>query len=289
MPEEIQQDVIVDSSPTENSDVIQEVVTPEQTVEDTSTTPDTEPGEAPLTDVDDIGVPWKNRAMEAQRKLEKHAEELAKLNQLLQQQQSQAQPVQKQPTIGELKAFALNPDTSPEHAQWAYDEIHKIEQNEAKSLVEKELNSFRKQQLAEKQKADTFNAVINRNPDLAIKDAAGNFVQWNTKSPLFQKMNQYMANPRIANQPDALDIAEAFAMRDLARATTPQAMQKIVEQKAQISNLQKRTLVEGGVNAPIQNVSPRQVAIDKTKSGNIKDGAVAMKEILKGQGIIKED
>lgn len=287
MPEEQVQDVQVDPSTTEieqgvNQD--QEVAQPEPTVEEASTNiPEPEPGQAPVDEVDDIGVPWKNRYMESQRKMEKLAESLENIEKKIANPQSE-----RKPTVGELRAFAQQAE-DPAHVQWAYDEIHKLEQEESKSLVQQELNSWREQQKQEEIKAKTFESVINRNPDLAIKDQAGNFVKWNAKSPLFQRMNQYMQNPRIANQPDALDIAEAYAMRDLARASTPQTMQKIESLKNENSSLQKKTLVEGGGNSPMQKLTPRQIAIDKSKSGELRDGAVAMKEILRSQGVIKEE
>jgi len=287
MPEEIIQDVNPvgePSAPAIEENVTQEVVQPTESVEIESTPLPTEASEISPSDVDDMGVPYKNRFMESQRKQDKMAEELAEIKAAVTQPTQQDD---REPTIGELKAFADSTD-DPSHKQWAYDEIHKYERKESANLVKEELNSWKEQQKTEKIKIDTFNAVITRNPEIAIKDNAGNFAGWNTKSPLFQKMNQYMANPRIASQPDALDIAEAYAMRDLARANIPQVNQKIVEQKNQISSLQRKTMVEGTGAMPQAPISPRQAAIDKSKSGTVKDGAVAMKEILKAQGIIKE-
>jgi len=261
-------------------------IQPETTVEQPSTQPVTEPGTAPLSDVDDMGVPYKNRYMEAQRKLDKNTEELREIKTIL--KDGQGQKREKEPTIGELRAFAQSTDNAA-HQQWAYDEIHKIEKKESAELVRQELDGWKKNQETERIKMDTFNSVISRNPGIAIKDNAGNFVGWNMKDPLCQRMNFYMQNPRVSSQPDALDIAEAYALRDLAKSTAPQVNQKITEQKNQISSLQKKTLVEGGGNDAIQNVSPRQAAVDKSRSGTLKDATPAMKEILKAQGIITEE
>ena len=279
----------VESSTTEiEQDVTQEVIQPEETVEiESSTPPVAEAGETIPSDVDDRGVPWQNVAMESKRKLDKTAEELVEIKAMIQQNSQVQQPTERQPTIGELRAFAQQAD-DVESQKWAYEEIHKLERQESAKLVKEELNNWKEQQKVEKIKVDTFNAVISRNPELAIKDKAGNFAGWNTKSPLYQRMNQYMANPRVSSQPDALDIAEAYAIRDLARQQVPQVAQTINQQKNQISSLQKKTMVEGTGANPQAPISPRKAAIIKSESGTVKDGAVAMKEILKSQGIIKE-
>jgi len=264
----------------------QETIQPEQpVVEETSTPPVPDAGETSQSDVDEFGVPWKNRAMEAQRKQDKTAEELSEIKTML--QDGQGQPKEKELTLGELQAFARDTD-NPDYQRWAYDEIGKLQKNESAALIKQELAGWKKDQDTEKLKIDTFNTVINRNPDIAIRDKAGNFVDWNPKSPLLQRMDHYMNNPRINSQPDALEIAEAYAIRDLTVSNSPYINQKITDQKNKIANLQKQTLVEGGKNITPQNVSPRQAAINQAQSGQMNDATVAMKEILKATGTIKE-
>lgn len=285
------QDVLkaMDSSPVEEQpqDVeIQEPIQPEQPVEqDTSTPPVPETGETIQSEVDELGVPYKNRYMESQRKLDKVTEKLTsfeeKIDTLGQGQQ------EKEYSIGELQAFAQSTD-DPNHAQWAWNQVHELEKKESVELIRQEIGKLQEVNQVAKLKEDTFRAVTSRNPELIINDNAGNFVGWNQKSPLFQRMNFYMQNPRVSNNPDALDIAEALAMRDLTRSQTPQVVNKLAQQKNQISSLQKKTLVEGQGSQVQGTTSPRQAAIEQAKSGTMKDAQTAMDAILRATGQIND-
>lgn len=259
--EEVQQDVNVEQPQVAEPSAPQtEVNTPEQ-VEPTPPMP-----QLGNTDVDEMGVPWKNRAMEYQRKLEKTLERLESIP-----QQQQAQP---EYSVAQLLAFAANPETTPNDRQWALDMVEKKEKTESAKLVRQELESYKNEQKLQTVKQQVFQSVLQRNPDIIVKDANGNFAGWNMKSDKLQLINKYMSDPEIVNHPRGLEVAEAFAIRDLSRKTT----QTTQQMKAEIGDLKKKTLVEGG-GQKAETVSPYLQALEKSKSGNLKDAMDAWRSV----------
>lgn len=280
----------VEATPTE-AVVAQEVASPEVSVEkpEEIQSPVSDAGQKSVSnDLDEYGVPYKNRAMEYKRKLEK----LQREHKAREQQAVQTQPQQqRQYSIAELETFALETD-NPAHKQWALSEAERIREQKQTELVsralDEKLNGLKKQTEMEQVKQQTYQAVVSRNPDLIVKDASGNFAGWNAKSPVFQKMYQYMSNPEIASHPRALEVAEAFAIRDLYQASAPKLGQKIAQTNSELKSLQKKTLVEGGGNQVPQDVSPLVSAKQKLyQTGSKEDGRSALREIFKAQGILK--
>ena len=238
----------------------------------------------PVDEVDEMGVPLKNRLAEARRKLLKAEKELEEARAPKQQQ-----PVEQKYTKAQLTAFAASTDDQQSRL-WALQELDKISNDDQRRIVKEELTGLQRQQTEMNVRKQTFDTVIQRNPDLAVKDPAGNFLGFNTASPLYQRMNYYMTNPDIVARPEALEIAEALAIRDLHYAQKPVVAKKIETQANQIKSLQKKTMVEGnGSNSNVQ-ISSMQAAKDKLKqTGKISDGAKAMGEILRRQGVLSDD
>lgn len=284
---EIEEQVVnpVEATATEEA-VEQEVASPEEvSVEpEVVQSPVPDAGQKSVSDeLDEFGVPYKNRAMEYKRKLEK----LEKERQESQQNQIQ-QPQQRQYSIAELETFASETD-NPAHKQWALAEAEKIREQKQAELVKRELEGWKKQTESEHIKQQTFNAVVSRNPDLIVKDANGNFLGWNAKNPLFSKINQYMSNPEIASHPRALEVAEAFAVRDLYQTSAPKMGQSLAKVNSELKSLQKKTLVEGGGNQVQQSVSPIVAAQQRlSETGSKDDAAKALKEIFKAKGVLKD-
>ena len=118
---------------------VQEVASPEQPVEEAQKveTPVADAGQKSVSnDLDEFGVPYKNRYMEYKRKFEKSEEEKQKISQ---QTQAQAQP-QRQYSVAELEAFALETD-NPAHKQWAINEAERIREERTTQLIRKELKN----------------------------------------------------------------------------------------------------------------------------------------------------
>jgi hypothetical protein len=285
--DEVKNDVEVASSPTEQS-VTPEVTQQEQVVEPEVKAEVVAQETAPVrkTDTeayDEAGVPWKNRAMEYQRK----AQELTELKEQIKQiQQAQSQP--QKYTAEELRAFAASTDNA-EHRVWALNELDKVTKQEQASVVRKELDTWKRQQDELLIKQQSFNQVISRNPDIIVKDATGNFAGWNPQSPLFQRISFYMQNPEIGNNPRGLEVAEAFAMRDLSFAQKPATQQKIAQQANQLKSLQKKVLVEGSGNNSQPTQSSRQSFVERAKqTGTMKDATQAVGAILRETGMMRD-
>lgn len=214
---------------------------------------------------------YKNRWAEAQRKLENREKQLEEI--LSKVDKKLEQPKQQQYSIEELEAFAESTENDA-HKIWAKKEIRKLQQEEQAKLVRQELQGWQQQQQVQTTKQRAFEEVISRNPDLIIKDQAGNFVGWNQQSPLFGQMNKYLSDPRVSNQPDALLIAEKFALADMYMRQKPQVQKTIVSQKEEIKNLQKKTMVEAGGGQDSYTPSPTDVAFSElSKSGSLADAA----------------
>jgi len=281
--EEEKQDVNVDSSTTEEA-VTEANDQPQGEVDSPDSTEDTPSGggKPVLSEVDEMGVPYQNRYMEMKRKYEDTGAQLSELKTMVQNLQSNNK---QKYTKAQLTAFIANPDTEPEHRTWAIQEIEKLEEEKYSNIVKKEIQSLSEKQNFEKVRSQSFNYILQRNPEIAIRDNNGTFLGWNIKSPLFQKMDMYMRNPEIANNPSGLRVALALAKEDLS-PTQVATQQKL---KAQVKNLQKGTLVEGSGKTHTQVVDNLNRAKDSLRrSGHMKDANNAVKEWLKKQGKFEE-
>jgi hypothetical protein len=256
--QEMQQDQVEPSN-----DVI--VETPVVAVEPSGEVIADEPQQKPI----DEGF-YKNRWAEAQRKLENREKQLEDV--LSRVEQKLEQPKQTY-SVEELESFQETTDNEA-HRVWAKNEIKRLQKEEQAALVRQELQGWQQKQQVENTKQQVFRDVVSRNPDLIQTDGAGNFLGWNDKSPLLNGMQRYLRDPRIANQPDALAIAEKFAIADQYMMSKPKIQNKIVEQKEEIKNLQRKTLMEGGGREGQYTPSPSDMAMaDLGKSGSVADAA----------------
>jgi len=159
-------------------------------------------------------------------------------------------------------------------------EMNKLEEQKVSETIDQKFQTLQKQQTAERVKNETFNFVIQRHPEIAIKDNAGNFVGWNTKSPIVQRMDAYMRNPDIANNPSGLRVALALAKDDLSGSQVA-SQQKL---KTQVKTLQKGTMIEGGQTTSVQETDSLSRAKDTLrKSGTVKDANKAVSAWLKNK------
>ena len=290
MPEEVQD--VNSASSTEEQVVNQEAVDttqqPEtvevQPQEQTPQQPDLTPGQVPVEEIDEMGVPWKNRAMEANRKLEKALERLEGIEQKITQQQ----PQQRTYSIGELRVFANDPNTPSQHKIWAENEIARIEEDNRNNAIKKVFTEHQKEQTTNMMKQQSLEYVKSNYSDCFVKDTTGNIMGWNPKHPLTQQIALLMQNPELQNNPQGLAAAADIAFGRLARRQIPQTQQQQQNLKREIKTLQKGTLVEGGGKKAIVSKSPQRAAFDKAKqTGTVKDSAVAIKELLKATGMIE--
>jgi len=284
MEEDVKEEV-VESSPAIEEEVVetpevdqQDEVVVEPTVADIAT--DVAPALAigQDDDIDEMGVPYKNRFHEYKRKYDTVEQKLTELNSKIEQV---AQPQTKQYSEAELKAFKSN---NPEYEVWADTELEKLGQQKRIKEFNSILDARDKEQNNKIVKQQTFTNVINQYPDIAIKDNAGNFLGFNNKSPMFQRLNAYMQNPEIVKNPRGLDVAAALAYRDVNLNNSQKAKQKMTKQKAEIKSLQKQTLVEGSGKVAQPTASDAQARL--RQSGSVQDGMDALGDVFKKQGVL---
>jgi hypothetical protein len=274
-------------------------VTQEQVVntEPSVSTPDItaqiplEQGQVPpaVEAVDEFGVPWKNRAFEHQRKSQELAEKLPnlveqKLKEVL--QNNRQEPQKQKYSIAELEQFAIS---NPNYRHWAEEEKEKIRLEQFESRLESKLLSSKKEQETQHLKQQSEQFVINKFPNMFVKDQMGN-IQWNQKDPQTSLVHNYLQDPSLQGNPKALEIASRLAYADIAmqRGNTTQRTQE--QLKSQVKSLEKKTMAEGGgKQTQVETKAPTRQAIEKfTQTRSMKDASVAVSEIFKQMGILKE-
>jgi hypothetical protein len=282
---EEEQDVQVESSPTEQ-DVNEEAVQPQEEAESQEVESAQTPagvGQPLVQDVDEMGVPFKNRYMEMRRKYEdtdKTLKEVLESVKGLQQGQQQ----KPQYSEAELQTFANQSDISPHERSWALKEVERLREEKVAKTVRSVFTEFQQKQKEEVNRQQSLMAVQSRYPEAFVKNNAGQIVGWNSNSPLYQRINAYMNDPDIAKNPRGLLAAAALAAQDLAYVQKPQTQKQTQAMKREIKNLQKQTLIEGGGKpAPVKK-SSKDSALDLVREkGDVESAQLALKEILKVQ------
>lgn len=286
MPDEIQ-----DVNTAEPSAAETEVVNEEQAVETTpqqeaTTTepqdiaplPDSVAGE-PQDEVDEKGVPWKNRAMEWRRK---HDETVAKIPQLIEDGLRKYSTGSKQEyTPEQLRTFAYQTDNAA-HQQWALGEASRIEgERNNKAMVDTirtELDARERKVQEQQIKTQSVQYVFNNYPDMFVKNASGQIIGMNNRNPMTAIVNKIMEDPEAKNNPRGIMIAADIAFAQVARQGGLSAIQQNQKLKAEVKNLQRGTLIEGGGKQSVASKTAKQAALEKLqKTGSLQDGVEALK------------
>lgn len=232
---------------------------------------------------DERGIPWKNRALEFQRKFDETQTNLPKL--IAEEVAKISQPQQKKYSIAELEQFA---QANPEHRAWVEEEKAKVLKDSLSREFDQRIEATAKAQRDESVKRETFNHVLSRFPDLAIRDQQGNFLGWNNVNPMTQAVGKYMSSPDLAGRPDGLLVAAKLAYADIAMQKLPDTNKTIRTLKNQVRKAQAGTMLEGGGRKPGSENPVRKHIERFAASGNKADAVGAMKEIFKARGVIKE-
>ena len=192
--------------------------------------------------------PEINYAMEAARK----ATEALEIARQLQQQQQQ--PVQQQPqyTKAQLRAFA---DQTQDTGQriWALEEIDKIDKSERQREMRELFETQTRQNEGNLRRQQAYQFVQRTFPQCFIKDAAGNILGFDNTNPLTQKINQYMQQPDIANNPQGLVAAAKMAAFDLGVSMNLQ--KKVNQTTAQLRREQKKNLITTSGTTPAKETT----------------------------------
>lgn len=274
--------------------VVEEAPQPEPVVE---TTESTEEVQTPVVqptnaDVDEFGVPWKNRAMEYKRK---HDEFVEKIPQIIDEKLTKANQSQTpQYTYEQLEVYKAeqqanigNDPNASRNIAWATTEQRKMQQAENKKFLEEIVTGRENQNRIEQQKQASLNYVQQNYPEAFTTDAQGRPVSWNEASPMTQTIRAIMQRPDFANHPEGLSAAADIAYGRLARSQTPILQQKIQQAKGDIKQAQKASLTEGSGRRTLVTTTPVQSSIDVVrKTGSIKDAENAIGAILRQRGIL---
>lgn len=264
---------------------VQEVATPE--TQEQATPEQSGPQTVQAEDVDEFGVPWKERAKEYQRKLTETTERLPKIVEetLARQQQKQA-PQEKQYSIQELEEIALqNPNLRPQVEA----EKEKIRQNQFLRIIEERDMKAVESQKAERIRYESEQTVIN---DPAFKDCftqnALGQKQWNTTHPLTRMIGEILLDNRIKNSPEGIKIAADIAYGRYAREIATKATTQAKVLQANLKREQKKTMVEGGGTVGRGSVDEFSRAKEElSKTGSAKAAQSAVQAYLKKAGHLR--
>ena len=273
-------DLRVEATPPVMSEqvAVEEAPQPEQAVETTETieqAPIIPPVQAVNPDVDEYGVPWKNRAMELRRKLEETVDRLPQIiDEKLKTVQTQAQTPTY--TFEQLEAYKLQNVSDANIVAWATGEQRKLQMAENKKLFEEVTGTRERQRDFETGRQQAFETVKQKYPDAL-----------NQNSQMHGLVKQYMQMPEFANRADGLFWAAKMAKADMLENQAPVLQQKVQAQKAEIKQAQKASLTEGAGRKITTSVPAQTMAIESLrKTGSMKDAENAIGSILRAKGIL---
>jgi hypothetical protein len=288
MPEE---QVVVESTPTPVVETPADAaaVTPETTATQETQIPVDEgkSQEAQVVEpVDEMGVPWKNRAFEWQRKTQELTEKLPEIIQSeLQKFKSSSEPAQKKYTVAELEAFAQQ---SPEYRPWVEEQKAALIQENINKTLDARLKASEEQTQKQTLRQQSEAQVVKQFPNMFTRDANGN-VGWNHADPMTQRMAQYLNEPELKANPRGLEVAAKLAYADLAMAGVPVKAQVEQKLKTQVKSLEKKVMTEGAGRPVVPQVAPMKKSMERlAQTGSLTDAKSAVQEYFKAIGRLQQ-
>jgi hypothetical protein len=241
-------------------------------------------GQAPQYEaVDEQGVPFKNRYMEAQRKLAELSERQQRMEETLAKQQA---PQERKLTIQELEQYALqNPSLRPEVEA---EKFNRQQEQLLKAMEERD-HRIASQARYESEIREYTNTVLNdpKNKDFIVTNAMGQKI-FNQNHPITQSVAQYLQDPRLKGQPDAIVIAAKLARTDYADQIATKATTQAKVLQANLKREQKKTMVEGGSAVGRGGGDDLSKAKEElSRTGTSKAAQSAIGALLKKQGILR--
>lgn len=257
LPEE----VVAESTPqevvNEGVETTQQDSTPAENVQPTqSAAPEAVKDEG---EVDEKGVPYKNRYMEAQRKLQSletnYSGLQSNLPNLIQEAVAKAIPQKEAaPTYSKEELIKFkNSAESSEHRAWAEIELEKIRSKETEEYFKNQTQAKEKQMRFEQERQGAYQYVAQNYGVMMNADGS-----WNNAHPLTQKLARIInSDETLRNHPSGLRVAADMAVAEHIRETQPDMMRQQTKLKRQVKKLQSATMIEGSgqpqtVKAPNQ-------------------------------------
>lgn len=287
----------VNDQPDAEPDASAEDAAPQEPDQQEPVAPVHTPAQPAVEAVDENGVPWKNRAIEAARKLESLQETKTIVKQSVEEalQSQNKQPVYTKEHIPQLRAYAKE---NPQYAEWVENTIEDIRQREVQNTIQTEISKADKTR-ADNQTRQQAEAWITTDPyfkNCFVDTPQGK--QWNQADPLAQLVIQILNSPDpmtgklVKDRPDAFYIAADLAYGRYARMNNAKSTTQVTQLRKDLRKAQKQTMVPAGgkvpSTAPVRR--PVQKALDNFKKTNSKaDLQDATRAYLSGNGLIKEE
>jgi hypothetical protein len=193
-----------------------------------------------------------------------------------------------QPTYSkaQLRAFSEQA-TDTNQKVWALEEIDKLDKVERQAEIRQVFEGQQKRSQEDVQRTQSFQFAIQNFPEIAIKDTMGNFAGFNQNSPLYQKIDEYMRNPSLAQNPQGLMVAAKMAAFDLGVSMNRQLQSKVTQTTAALRKEQKKQLITGvGTQAQVEGAGSKvsKLAEQYRKTGDKE----VFKQLAKARGLIPE-
>lgn len=238
-------------------------------------------------EVDEKGVPWKNRAFEFKRKYQELESNLPSMIQQAVERAIPVQPVTQQtPQYTEEQLIKFKNDSDdPNSRAWAEMELRKLDERKYEERFKKVYEEDKKKSRFEQEQQMALNEVMRKYPLLFNHDGS-----WNNEHPLTQKMaNLYNSRPTFKQDGYGLLGAADMAFADYILQRQPELAKQQKQLKRQVKKLEKATLIEGGGQS--QNV-PAKTPLAQAKerfgqSGKVDDLKAVAKELLRARGMIQ--
>jgi hypothetical protein len=221
-----------------------------------------------VSDVDENGVPFKNRYFEMQRKYEDVTKSLPTMIQEAVLAATKAAQASSQPQYT-VQDYATAMAKDPEHAPYYQQKIAELQKQEIEHTVKSQLSQFQQENERKSAEAQAFQWANSAFPQLQDPNSALAQMTW-------QMFNQRPADKRL---PSDFALAAELAANRLgvrpAQAIQQNTVQqKLVQKERQIKQLVKQTSLEGSgrpSSAPdvnVQRVADLNAALNK---GDMKD------------------
>lgn len=241
-------------------------------------------GKEAIEAVDESGIPYKNRYMEAQRKFAELSDNLPKMIEETLAKKQQAPQVQQEYTIEQLEQIALqNPNLRPQVEA----EKAKLQEQKFARLIEERENKQQQRYQADMLRQQVWQEVSN---DPVLKDAfttnAMGQKQFRMDHPLTNIISDIMRSPELANRPDGLRIASDIAYGRYMRDVAANGSKQTRSLQAAVKKEQRKTLVESGSPTGSSGGDELQKAkLELARTGSKDAAQKAILAIMKKSGM----
>ncbi len=243
--------------------------------------------------VDERGVPWKNRAMELERKFNDVPSVIEQTVQKALASQKEVAPPEY--TIEQLEQYAQE---NPQYRGWAEARKFEVLQKNIEKSQDQKIMAIEQKQKEQNVRSQSENWVVThpKFKECFNTDMYGNKV-WNMNHPLTQVISSQLnqvdptTGKYLRDRPDGLAIAAKLAYADYSLMNEGKVKTQVQKLNKDLRSVQKRTLVEGsGVQPQGGNTDEfRKLSSQYSQTQNTKDLRAATKALLKKSGILREE